>query len=383
MRPQSVTRGLRQTTPVAFISPNGLKKRREDHRNYLWGDTRMERSSPSLQEWRALYRAALEFKGIKSWDWMFDSDVFGVQNPESGEIGYCCVMGRLGEVFGLAVYLGTDGLDGYLKIQAGEILAGDMEALTIQKCLLASFEDRKDLKKPDLEVIKELGLRFRGRKAWPLFRSYRPGYAPWYLTAAEAGYLTLVLQQAIEVCLRFKEDPGLLIPPEESHYFVRVPERAGDGWKWRDEWLEPEPPPKNAEVVEIDEALLESIKGRAYSRQGVWEMGIFYFPGAVKGGAESGERPYYPYVFLWADHNSGFVLNCDIVKPWEYKSEFPGRFLKLVERMKFLPKEILVSREEAFRLFAPITSKLGIQLRRVPSLRAIEEAQASMYEYFT
>lgn len=42
---------------------------------------------PSLQEWKALYGAALEFKELAPWDWMHDCDIFGVKDPENGETG--------------------------------------------------------------------------------------------------------------------------------------------------------------------------------------------------------------------------------------------------------------------------------------------------------
>ena len=64
----------------------------------------MEDKNVSPQQWRELYNAAIELKKLKPWEWMWDSEIFGVQNPETGEVGYCCVMGRGGEHYAMAVY---------------------------------------------------------------------------------------------------------------------------------------------------------------------------------------------------------------------------------------------------------------------------------------
>src|SRR5579872_5233461 len=128
---------------------------------------------PSPEEWRRLYEAAVVFRDAAPWEWMWDAEVFGVQSPESGEIGYCCVMGRLGEHFALAVYEGSAGLEGLWQMRLDPPSGDPAEMLALQKCLMASFEDRSLLQKPDLEIIKQLGLKFRGRSVWPLFRSYR------------------------------------------------------------------------------------------------------------------------------------------------------------------------------------------------------------------
>jgi hypothetical protein len=340
----------------------------------------MNNKPPSIQEWRNLYDAAIEFKKMECWNWMWDSDIFGVQNPISGEIGYCCVMGRAGEHFALAVYLGTEGLEGYLKIQSGEIPLSSTDVLHLQNCLMASFEDRKFLQKKDLQVIKTLGLEFRGRNSWPLFRSYRPGYYPWYLSSDEAKYLTLALRQTIDVSLRFKNDPEMFNPPTENQYLVWVPEEEKDGLRWGDEWLQPRPLEEAKIVAQpLDENQLERINRTITQRQGIWEIDSFYSPEAVK---EKEERPYFPLVILWIEHHSGLILNCHLAKLTEGVSNIPEQFLKLAENIKSLPQEILVKKEETFELLEPITCKLGIKLRSVKRLIAIEEAQNSMFEFF-
>ncbi|MBA7513632.1 hypothetical protein ES705_05649 [subsurface metagenome] len=251
--------------------------------------------------------------------------------------------------------------------------------LNLQKLLMASFEDREYLQKEDFQLIKKFGLKFSGPNSWPLFRSYRPGYHPWYLTGEEARYLTLCLWQAIDVSLRFKDDSEMLTPPTENRYLVRVPKKDKTDLSWRDEWIEPLPL-KKAEIIAepIDADRLEEIKSRIPNGQGVWEIDFFYYPRAVK---EKEGRPFYPYVTLWVEHYSGLILNHHLAKPAECMSEFQGQFLKLAENYKSLPQEILVKKEETFKLLKPIAFELGIKLRRVKKLKMLEDAKASMFKF--
>ena len=337
----------------------------------------MKEPSPNKAEWQALYQAALEFKEIEAWTWMYDSDVFGVRDPASGEIGYCCVMGALGEMFALAVYLGSEGLESYMRVASGPPtdLSEALETALLQRCLMASFGSRDELTKEDRQVIKGLGLKFRGRTAWPLFRSHRPAYHPWYLTADEARFLTLALQQARGVCLRLQEDPALFDPPDEWSWFVRVPEETGEGLSWRDAWLETEPlEEEELPTVHIDELRLARLKKAAQFTQAVWEMDFFLSPTPVQD--KRGERPYYPYMLMTVDHGSGFIFGTDLVPPETFLAEVPERFMALAERLNMLPSEVWVTKEEAYDLLEPITPRLGITLYLVDELEALEEARA-------
>ena len=46
-----------------------------------------EDMTPGIREWRRLYESAVRIKEISPWEWMTETDVFGVRSPESGELG--------------------------------------------------------------------------------------------------------------------------------------------------------------------------------------------------------------------------------------------------------------------------------------------------------
>lgn len=333
---------------------------------------------PSLEQWKDLYDAAVEFKEAEPWDWMWDSDLFGVQNPATGEIGYCCVMGRLGEHFALGLYLGTEGLQAYRKIAAEDLSPDDM--VQVQRCLMASFEDRKLLSEEDLDIIKRLGLKFRGRQAWPVFRSYQPGFFPWYLTSDEAQYLTLALQQTMHVAMRFQDDPDMLAPPVEDQYLVRVPEKSVDGLQWKDVWLEPRPLERATIPAQaIDAGRLQRLTERIPKRQGIWEFDFSYSP--VPARDNPGERPYFPHVIFCVDQDSGFVLACHLVSPAETVSGLAEQVVAAAERMGFLPREIRVRREEVLQAFEPVMSRLGVKLKLTKNLAELRRARRAMFKF--
>jgi hypothetical protein len=122
----------------------------------------MENSKPTNEQWAALYEAAAAFKQLAPWKWMVDSELFGVQDPESGEVGYCCVLGSLGEVLGLNVYLGARGLSRYLEMYETEHPEKDPDLPYKQDLLVAHFDDRSFMESEDLKRVKVLGYSFKG-----------------------------------------------------------------------------------------------------------------------------------------------------------------------------------------------------------------------------
>lgn len=355
----------------------------------------------SLAIWKNLYAAADAFRDIACWEWMSDSELFGVKNPESGEIGYCCVLGALGEIYGLVVYLGSEGLEQHRKIQSGKLHAGSPDFAYNQSCLTAWFGDRRDLDKTDLRVVKELGLKFRGSDSWPQFRSLLPGYLPWYLTEAEAKFLALCLEQARQVALHFERDPSWLTAPAKNLYLVRVPaEKTAEHspspslssgqqtlfpeviespvYEWNSQWLVPAPLIKaTVSPFPIDEVRLQRVKKNSQAHPGIWEIDAFYTPAPV----DEGNRPFFPYTLLCADQSSGLILGTVLAEPSTWESEFPKTFLDSVEGHKLLPHELSFRREELRELFGPLANQLGIAVKLTKKLPAVDRAKRELLKF--
>lgn len=256
---------------------------------------------------------------------MYDSDIFGVGNPENGEIGYCCVLGNEGEFYGLAVYTGTKGLQSYFRMQSDENINDKFSAWYIHDCLSMLFADRKKMPEEELQMIKQLGLKIRGENAYPLFRNFLPGYCPWLLNRGEAIYLTQVVQQALIVCERCKDDKKSLWLGGLDHYLVRMPENQQGIIAWENEYYKSPSLKIEEKRIEWDEMRIQKIKDAFQSSDSILEIGFFYSPEPIR---ESDERPYFPYVCFIIEQNLGVVVSFSIGHPCDFDKEFIECFLK-------------------------------------------------------
>ena len=337
---------------------------------------------PTLDVWKKLYKETIEFKELGPWEWVLDTDLFSIKNPLSGEMGYCCIVGNIGLCFGLIVYLGAKGFAYYLEMQHSLIDEKDMdEHLSRNRCLALTFGSKRHLLNKDLAVIKELGFAFEGKNAWPQFRSYYPGYHPWYFTDDEAKFMLVCLEQAKGIVLRLREKPQLLTPGRPNLVFTRVPEKKEGKISWTDAWLEP-PPYREIVTVkkDIDMERLKRIKKTAKITNMIWESDFFYAPARI---AEKGKRPYSPILTLWTDQNSYFILNTHLSAPDTHWGDFSEQFLLAMEKNKLVPAEMWVRKQEFRSCIGPFAQYFGIKVKIKKKLKSIDAAQKSMFDAFT
>ncbi|HAM46035.1 MAG TPA: hypothetical protein DCM67_13570, partial [Propionibacteriaceae bacterium] len=257
-------------------------------------------------------------------------------------------------------------------------LASDAGMVLEVPQLQVSFEDRSILTPKDLHVIKQLDLKFRGRGAWPMFRSYRPGYFPWYLESDEIRAFTYVLEQTLAVVARAKGDPDLLEPGDDTSYLVRVAEDKGGVLVWDDHVVSVMPPEPETVSVPMDMAALNLLKGLPKSQVSL-EVDLSFFPGRI--GAK-GERPQYAYVLLLVDSSSGFVFGNELLSSGPTFGAMCGTIPMTMARMlaahHLRPREIRVRSQALLPWLELLGDDLGFKMTQRSRLPRLDEARDSL-----
>ena len=334
---------------------------------------------PIHDQWQALYTAGDRVKAAAPWEWMTEGDVFGVQDPDTGEIGFVSVMGMLGEHYAVSVYLGAQALYDFLALEdAGPF--GVAERLLEIPQLQASWEDREVLHAHDREMIKALGRKYRGRQAWPLFRSYQPGYAPWFITADEARMLTLALEQVPDVAQRFRDDPALQQPPNDEQFLVRVARDAGGERVWDDQLMIIPPPPPISIEVAMDAEALEQLAQVPPSIVTL-EADLFMMLTPVR---NDDGRLLYPYVLMLVDARNGMIVGSQLLTPEPSLQAMwgmvPVTFVYQLANSGLLPKQVQVQSSLLLHLLEPLTAELRFTLKHVPALPNLDMAKDMLFQ---
>lgn len=342
-------------------------------------------NAPSLKEWKRLYELAAELKKLAPWEWMDESEIFGVQHPDTEETGFVSVMGMLGEHLALGVYLGAEGLYGFWDFQDDERETDPLALFDVPQ-LQASFEDRQQLERQDRELIKQLGLKFRGAQNYPLFRSIKPGFMPWLITSEEARFLIYAIEQTLEVAPRVKEDALILSSEDDEEdeiYLVRVAEKRNGKLIWRDEMKRIPPPEPERFPVKILPGAINQLKAFPQNKNLIFEIDLFNSPMPVK---ERNSRPYFPKMLMAAETNSRFILGFELLKPHEdalkAQTELPQKLIELLSSHNMLPGEIRVSSNLLFNLLKSFTQQLNVRLRQTDDLIAIRDAKEGVFGFF-
>ncbi|MBN1922938.1 MAG: hypothetical protein JW892_16930 [Anaerolineae bacterium] len=339
----------------------------------------------TVEEWRRLFKAAEAFKAAAPWDWMSEELLFAVQNLETGEVGFCSITGEIGEHYALIVYLGEAGLGTYLTAVRGMKYASafleehehGLMLLEVPQ-LQASFESRGGITELDWQIVKDIKVRIRGRKLWPIFRVFSPGRLPWHITGPQARFLTSLLEQSLIVAQAQQRGEVSILPladiaalPTTLPLLLR--EFEGGEWVFKQQVFSPQYP-----VMVSDNTLSAEDFANLRRKLPLKDDELQVHLAMLSMPVEEGDLPpYLPYTLLVVDSHQGIVLDAKLLLAYPSLADLWPQvlpaLLALFERREGRPKRMRIASERLYNLLAMPMGQLGIKISRVQNLPELEE----------
>lgn len=333
---------------------------------------------PRLETMKRLYEVSISFFRIAPWGHFGDRELVLLEDPVSKETCHCLVMGMLGEVFALQAYIGNESYRLQKRIRAQEPLAPEdfFFALT---GVGVEFVMPSELIKPDKELLRALGNPVKRGARVPQFRAYRPGYRPWYIAESEAITLTACVDATNAMFLEVLKysDTSYWAGPD-SYPFMVPNDAVRRGYDIRKVNV-PRPPAPAPVPAVIDETRVRRIQENDYVLKGAFEADHFHSMIPV---GEKNARPAFAQVALVSDATSGFAFPPELGDPTRAPGDvLASAVLKAIETIKFLPAELRVKNNDARIFLEPLAGQLGISLRVVKSLPAVQTLKSHLLAY--
>lgn len=337
-------------------------------------ETEFEIKIPEIPD--ELMEAAFQFYADKLWKKLYDSEIFAVKLSDN-RIGYCCVMGYLGECIALALYIGDEGLRSYITVQ-NSVVDDEFNSFALllsQNCLQAGFDNKSDLPDEALSPVKEYaekhGINLRGKKKYPNFMKFSSYYAPSFAyEESDFQYITEALCAAHAVSEELKKTNKTKLSLDDGIQTIPLLTPDNGGYKWSLMTL-PETVSAAYPMPKLEnDALFESIK--KLKKHGEWEC-QHYIINQPEPDKEN-QFLIYPSLLLCADLDK---KQSQII---EDNNAYPDAVESLIDKLAEIllncencPETILTRGERSVALLGEFCQKCGIQLKETDDFTMLQD----------
>lgn len=327
----------------------------------------MKQTEAAKQQWKQLFEVAGRIKQLKPWEYLSENDIVVIQAPERKEPIFCSVIGAGGEAFAVLVYPNFQSFSKRVQVFSHPdlpyyILAGRND------CLACNFGDRSELSPEDYNIVKDLGLKFRGKNQWIYFHSYKTGYAPWLLDSEEADVMISALQNFTMAFLCYAQGK-LKVDFESGKILYRF--YSGEKQQWFNcETDMPEIPEPVCKQVTVKDEIYTAKLWKAHKTARRIEMELFYMPTPIQ--EKKGERPFYPQMCLIGDKGSGRIVGQHMLANGEKEENVILSLLDGYIAQFGRPQSIQIRDETVEGLIGDFCAKCDIKIEKNVSLKAID-----------
>jgi len=307
-------------------------------------------------QWESLYEVTKNIRLIAPWEYLRESERITLLLPGRDEPVYIVVMGNAELTYGIGIYPGYDSFGRLLRMTASEPDEDDISIAFEQHCINLYFGDREELESRDKNVIKQLGLKFRGRNEWPYFRSMKPGFMPWYINHEEAELTIAALQNfAMAFIAYLKQDRK--IDFEGGETILRFFDSGTD--LWFNSVVEMPPVPFiRPKLMITDDLLIARLKKKQKIRAKLG-FAMTYLPVPIQ---DRNERPKIPRMAVLIDLADEKIIDHTLDTETEFVGKAITEMLSQYITECGIPTSITVQNGNTGCFIADFTEKLGIKL---------------------
>ncbi|NLJ41124.1 MAG: hypothetical protein GX352_05885 [Clostridiales bacterium] len=325
------------------------------------------RQEATLEQWKELYDIAIEIKELKPWEHLWDMDIITLIMPGHEPV-MCSIMGAEGQFYGIGAYIGYEAISNFFEMASEKSMPQDqMIRYHEDGIIMCYFGSREDLTSKELKLIKDLGLKFRGKNNWIFFHSMKRGYMPYILDHEEIK-LAIEIFKNLRMALRAYIEEGLEVDFDAGKTLMRIYDEEKGAWLSFEAPF-PEPAPEYFKVNIMDKKLLKQLKEQEINDD-VWELDISFLKSHITD--KQYERPVAMKMCILADEDTGAVLDYTLLKPEDnYAQILLDTFIDAI--LKFgRPYKLLTRDKFHFFLLGNLCGDLGVDIEIGGYLDAID-----------
>lgn len=332
------------------------------------------RTEAKLEEWRALYDIAIKLKELKPWEKLWDMDLITIIESNKKEPCVCSILGKGGECYAIAAYNGLDSIRGFFEMAYSNDVPAH-QLIRYQNNIMCNYGNRDELTTKERNLIKELGLSFRGKNNWIYFRTFETGYAPYMPNRDEVLEFIRILEHVYMAMEALNK--GMKIDFENGNTLMRKFDKE------KNQWINSEesviiPDMDYPVPILNDEVLMNRLK-KQKSDPCILELDIAYLNSTIND--NDYEKPIIPRLCMLVDSKKGLILSQNMITPEDDVVDviFETVVNYIIQRGR--PKNIVVRDAYMASILIDLCEQTDIELIESAKLHTIDDFIESFYQY--
>lgn len=341
-----------------------------------------------MEQEKQLFSLAKKLYEERFWNDYWDTDLIAIQLENQKEPIVISILGKSEQNYGFLFYRNSKELSYFFdRMKRADLqeFRTPMEMLQSQKCLALEYENRLDLDKEAYQRIKSSGIPFRGKKAWPVFIDYRPGYYPYPIEKADERMMIDVMEKLLETAKAFRKKLTFYETERRNHeILLRTYHKDGsheDGVLNLSELIED----SVAHVEEEAPVLVTKFEMKRVASQkfgsSIWELDIDFVETPIR--PPEGGRPYFPNILLVVNSETGQIICSEFIKPGDTES-IQRLLIQLILSENGRPATVVIDAHRHSQIAHDLENlfiQLDVELIPIQKLPLISVIKEDMMEY--